>query len=89
MVSCLTDFPRSLAVPAEHTTLATHALAILLSAWPVYSVEEPRNFVFEQNVTSHAEADRAKGIGYINELLLARRGTGCTRLEVCSVSLNE
>ncbi|KAL1649029.1 hypothetical protein SLS61_006552 [Didymella pomorum] len=36
--------------------------------WPVYDVEDPRDYVFDANVTSHAEADtwRKEGIDLIN-----------------------
>ncbi|KAF2169199.1 hypothetical protein M409DRAFT_64945 [Zasmidium cellare ATCC 36951] len=53
--------------------------------WPVYTLENPRQFVFEQNVTSHAESDwyRAEGIQYISDLILSRRGTECSGIEAC------
>lgn len=56
--------------------------------WPAYSIDNPQNFVFEQNVTSHAEADeyRAEGINYISELIVARHGTNCTGLVACGAS---
>ncbi|KXJ87882.1 carboxylesterase family protein-like protein [Microdochium bolleyi] len=38
-------------------------------AWPAYSLDDPRDFVFDANVTSHAEPDtwRKEGIRLINE----------------------
>lgn len=55
------------------------------SHWPVYTLDEPQNFVFEQNVTSHAEPDvfRAEGMKYINDMIVARAGTSCASLEAC------
>ncbi|THX94206.1 alpha/beta-hydrolase [Aureobasidium pullulans] len=40
-----------------------------LPAWPVYSVDEPQNMVFDANVTSHPEPDtwRAEGIKLISD----------------------
>ncbi|KAF9739094.1 hypothetical protein PMIN06_007923 [Paraphaeosphaeria minitans] len=37
--------------------------------WPVYDLEHPQDFVFDANVTSHAEADtyRKEGMALINE----------------------
>lgn len=42
--------------------------------WPVYNNGSPVNFVFDANVTSHAEADtfRQAGIAVINSLNIAR-----------------
>lgn len=56
--------------------------------WPVYTLEEQRNFVFEQNVTSHVEPDfyRAEGIQYMNRLALARQGSNCTGFVACGAS---
>lgn len=53
--------------------------------WPVYTLDDPQNFVFEQNISSHAEPDlyRAEGIKYINNLIVARAGTDCEGLEAC------
>lgn len=53
--------------------------------WPVYTLDDPQNFVFEQNISSHAEPDlyRAEGIKYINNLIVARAGTDCKGLEAC------
>ena len=44
--------------------------------WPVYEVEGSKNFVLEQNRTSHAEPDlyRAEGMQYISGIILANRG---------------
>ncbi|KAF2769967.1 alpha/beta-hydrolase [Teratosphaeria nubilosa] len=53
--------------------------------WPVYTIDDPQNFVFEQNVTSHSEPDlyRAEGIKYISDLIKARRRTDCSGLVAC------
>ena len=42
----------------------------------MYSVEDATNFVFEQNMTSQAEADfyRAEAMDYISGIILANRG---------------
>ncbi|KAI5367385.1 Putative carboxylesterase, type B, carboxylesterase type B, active, alpha/Beta hydrolase [Septoria linicola] len=63
-------------------------LGVDANHWPEYTLEDQRNFVFEQNVTSHMEPDyyRAEGIRYINDLALARKGTNCTGLAACSAS---
>lgn len=39
------------------------------AAWPVYELEDPKDFVFDANVTSHAEPDtwRKEGIRLIND----------------------
>ena len=39
-----------------------------IETWPVYDVGNPQNFVFDANVTSHAEPDtwRMEGIALIN-----------------------
>lgn len=41
--------------------------------WPVYDVANPQDFVFDSNVTSHAESDtyRAAGINLINSIAVA------------------
>ncbi|EME83367.1 uncharacterized protein MYCFIDRAFT_59107 [Pseudocercospora fijiensis CIRAD86] len=60
--------------------------------WPKYAgdgVDEVgKNFVFEQNVTSHAEDDlyRAEGIEYIGRLIEARNGKNCSGLVDCGGS---
>lgn len=61
--------------------------------WPKYEVGERgegigKNFVFEQNVTSHAEEDlyRAEGIEYIGHLIEARGGRNCSGLLDCGGS---
>ncbi|KAL4773527.1 Alpha/Beta hydrolase protein [Aspergillus nidulans var. acristatus] len=43
------------------------------SGWPVYTVDRPRNMVFDANVTNYVEVDdwREKGIALINEAALA------------------
>ena len=62
--------------------------AVEAETWPAYSLEEPHNFVFEQNITSHAEIDyyRAEGIAYIGELIEARDGRNCSGLVACGSS---
>lgn len=62
--------------------------AVEAEHWPVYSLDNPQNFVFEQNITSHAESDwyRAEGIKYISDLILARRGTQCSGLAACNAN---
>jgi carboxylesterase type B len=44
--------------------------------WPKYSVKDPKDFVFEANVTSHIESDtwRREGIDFINQNALAVYG---------------
>jgi carboxylesterase type B len=44
--------------------------------WPKYSVKNPKDFVFEANVTSHVELDmwRREGIDFINQNALAVYG---------------
>lgn len=56
--------------------------------WPVYTLDAPQNFVFEQNVSSHPEPDtfRAEGIKYLSNLILARAGKQCESLVACGVS---
>jgi hypothetical protein len=56
--------------------------------WPVYTLSDPQNFVFEQNVSSHPEPDtfRAAGIKYISNLILAKAGTRCESLVACGGS---
>jgi len=56
--------------------------------WPVYTLDDPQNFVFEQNVSSHPEPDtfRAEGIKYLSNLILARAGKDCESLVACGVS---
>jgi triacylglycerol lipase len=56
--------------------------------WPVYTLDDPQNFVFEQNITSHAESDlfRAEGMKYISDMIVARAGTNCTSLVACGSS---
>lgn len=51
----------------------------------MYSLESPQNFVFEQNITSHAEPDtyREEGMQYLIDLILARAGTDCPGIEAC------
>ncbi|KAK5175894.1 uncharacterized protein LTR77_001034 [Saxophila tyrrhenica] len=60
-------------------------LGVEAETWPAYSQQQPQNFVFEQNITSHAEPDyyRAEGIHYIGELIAARHGRNCSGLEAC------
>jgi hypothetical protein len=43
------------------------------SGWPVYTVDRPRNMVFDANVTNYVEVNdwREKGIALINEAALA------------------
>jgi hypothetical protein len=55
--------------------------------WPVYTLDDPQNFVFEQNVSSHPEPDtfRAEGIKYLSNLILARAGTSCESLVACGI----
>ncbi|KAM0705990.1 hypothetical protein Q7P35_007350 [Cladosporium inversicolor] len=60
-------------------------LGVESSHWPIYTLDDPQNFVFEQNVTSHAESDlfRAEGMKYINDMIVARAGTSCASLLAC------
>ena len=39
------------------------------ATWPIYSLDNPQNFVFDANVTSYLEPDiyRAEGIAYMIE----------------------
>ena len=43
--------------------------------WPMYSVDEPMDYVFDANVSSHAERDtfRAEGIKVVNDASLVYR----------------
>ncbi|KAK3628363.1 hypothetical protein LTR56_018631 [Elasticomyces elasticus] len=63
-------------------------LGVDAQSWPVYTLNDPQNFVFEQNVTSHPEADlyRAEGIHYIENFILARAGGTCSGLVTCGAS---
>ncbi|KAK5114135.1 hypothetical protein LTR62_002705 [Meristemomyces frigidus] len=63
-------------------------LGVAAETWPQYTLANPQNFVFEQNVTSHPEADlyRAEGIAYIGQLIQARDGRNCTGLVACGAS---
>ena len=56
--------------------------------WPAYTLDDPQNFVFEQNISSHPEPDlyRAEGIQYIGKLIEARQGRNCTGLVACGAS---
>jgi hypothetical protein len=42
---------------------------VAAATWPVYSKDNPQNFVFDANVTSYVEPDifRAEGINYMIE----------------------
>ena len=71
---------------ARRLLTSTSCVIIVESShWPVYTLDDPQNFVFEQNVTSHAEPDvfRAEGMKYINDMIVARKGTSCASLEAC------
>lgn len=70
---------------AKHNFDADLSCAVDAQDWPVYTIDDPQNFVFEQNISSHAEPDlyRAEGIKYINNLIVARAGTDCEGLEAC------
>ncbi|KAK5675642.1 hypothetical protein LTS10_011742 [Elasticomyces elasticus] len=63
-------------------------LGVDAQVWPAYTLDAPQNFVFEQNVSSHAEADtyRAEGIHYIENFILARAGGICSGLVACGAS---
>ncbi|KAK5715926.1 hypothetical protein LTR15_009751 [Elasticomyces elasticus] len=63
-------------------------LGVDAQVWPAYTLDAPQNFVFEQNVSSHAEADtyRAEGIHYIENFILARAGGTCSGLVACGAS---
>jgi triacylglycerol lipase len=65
-----------------------YLIAVESEHWPVYTLDDPQNFVFEQNITSHAESDlfRAEGMKYINDMIVARAGTNCTSLVACGSS---
>lgn len=62
--------------------------SVAAETWPAYTLKNPQNFVFEQNVTSHSEPDyyRAEGINYISELIMARAGRNCSGLVACGAS---
>ena len=53
--------------------------------WPVYTTADHQNYVFEQNCTSHPEADyyRAPGMQYIADLIYARAGRNCSGIVAC------
>lgn len=70
---------------------ADNARAVEAETWPAYSLDQPQNFVFEQNITSHPEPDyyRAAGINYIGELIQARNGGNCSGLVVCGDSADD
>jgi hypothetical protein len=65
-----------------HPLTDTSSCTVESQQWPVYTLDAPQNFVFEQNVSSHAEPDtfRAEGIKYLSNLILARAGTDCESL---------
>jgi triacylglycerol lipase len=71
-----------------HLLIQTFPFTVESQHWPVYTLDDPQNFVFEQNVSSHAEPDtfRAEGIKYLSNLILARAGTDCESLVACGVS---
>lgn len=61
------------------------AITVDAEYWPQYTLDEPKNFVFEQNVTSHPEDDlwRAEAINYINRYTVARQGRNCSGIVAC------
>lgn len=63
-------------------------VAVEAEKWPVYTLDDPQDFVFEQNVSSHAEPDlyRAEGMKYISDLIMARNATDCSGLVACGAS---
>jgi hypothetical protein len=71
-----------------HPLTDTSSCTVESQQWPVYTLDAPQNFVFEQNVSSHAEPDtfRAEGIKYLSNLILARAGTDCESLVACGAS---
>lgn len=78
---------RSILLPyARMESLLIYPCTVAAETWPAYTLDEPQNFVFEQNITSHPEADwyRAEGIYYIGELIEARNGGNCSDLVACS-----
>jgi hypothetical protein len=68
-----------------YALLTTCPIIVDSEYWPVYTLDDPQNFVFEQNITSHAESDlfRAEGMKYINDMIVARAGTACESLVAC------
>lgn len=68
-----------------HAWFTNSYLSVESENWPVYTLDDPQNFVFEQNITSHAEPDtfRAEGVKYINDMIVARAGTACESLIAC------
>jgi triacylglycerol lipase len=62
-----------------------YGLDNVVEPWPQYTLDAPQNYVFEQNMTSHAEDDvwRAAAIYYVNRLAVARRGSNCTGIAAC------
>ncbi len=66
-------------------SLLIYPRTVAAESWPEYNLDQPQVFVFEQNITSHAEADyyRVEGINYIGELIEARNGRNCSSLVAC------
>jgi triacylglycerol lipase len=71
--------------------LADNACVVEAAPWRAYSLDQPQNFVFEKNITSHPEPDyyRAAGINYIGVLIEARNGGNCSGLVVCGDSADD
>lgn len=63
----------------------TDSFVVDAETWPAYDLGNPQNMVFEQNITSHPEADyyRAEGMDYIGRLIAARSGGDCPGLVAC------
>ncbi|KAF2098905.1 alpha/beta-hydrolase [Rhizodiscina lignyota] len=53
--------------------------------WPAYTLEEPMNYMFDANMTSHPFVDtyRAEAINYLIDIIIAREGRNCTGLAAC------
>jgi hypothetical protein len=58
--------------------------------WHAVTADEPEFYYFQQNETSVSLPDyiRAEGVSYIEELIMARKGTNCTGIVACGGTYN-
>ncbi|KAH0040810.1 carboxylesterase family protein, partial [Aureobasidium melanogenum] len=65
-------------------------LGVPAEPWVAVDADEPEFYYFQQNATSSSMPDvwRAEGVSYIEELIMARKGTNCTGIVACGSTYN-
>ncbi|KAK6000930.1 hypothetical protein QM012_003013 [Aureobasidium pullulans] len=65
-------------------------LGVPAEPWVAVDADEPEAYYFQQNTTSSSMPDtvRAEGVSYIEELIMARKGTNCTGIVACGSTYN-